>query len=331
MAKHWLWAGASLGLILQVSGTAGATEALAVAIEPVEQLAIPFAPPLDQDLRYDLVVTKSSSNKGRSSVRLEQKLRFVHTEGGYRLTITMLRVDVAGKDAIALAKMTGATPDFLRASFGPYDLNLDTNGAVLAMGDWLSLKAALTSSTADMSKLLEPDPAKQVVAREVANGVAAQFSGLSAEDAPYLLVKGWPSVLGYAGVEGEAGKSYPINGELPPGLMPMPLPVQGTFTLSREGNGILHYAEKTEPDRKAFAAGMQSVLAGISASWPTEQQQKLRSAAAAFERTTMTDVTEMRLDARTGMVVSARIAREISGSPGEKASDTIEIRRIDLQ
>lgn len=330
-ANFWRWAGGALALSLPA--VAAGTEIapvtpLAVAdTVPAEELVIPFAPPLDRAMRYDVVTRKKSATKDETK-QLDQTVSFARRGEGYVMTVTTLKGSVAGLDEFGFSsERMEQIPTFLRPFVEPMKFELSDQGEILGLLDWERLSTALRAAAAPLSEEAERDPAKRPAARKFLEEFFGQIAGLPAGDAAQVMAKGWTSVMGYAGISGEEGRKYPGEGVLPPGLMPVSIPIRGHYSMTRAADGGIRYTERTSADVEALRAAIEDYLLNLGAALPEASRQKIVVGAAVLQNMEMTDNTDIFFDT-DGLVSHAMLTRNVSDVVGEAATETIEIRRI---
>ncbi|HZG33250.1 MAG TPA: hypothetical protein VEZ59_08250, partial [Sphingopyxis sp.] len=231
-ASFWRRAGVALALTLSLPAVAAGTEFAPVAplgvaaVVPAEELVIPFAPPLDRAIRYDVVTRKKTATKDETK-QFDQTVSFARRGEGYVMTVTTLKGSVAGLEGVEFSsERAEQIPAFLRFLFEPMKLELSDQGEILSLLDWERLSKALGDIAGPLSQIAESDPAKRPAARKFFEEFYRQIASLPANDAAQIMAKGWTSVMGFGGLSGEDGREYPGEGALPPGLMPVSIPIR---------------------------------------------------------------------------------------------------------
>lgn len=329
-ANFWHWASAALALSLPTAAMGAETTLVAphgvADAVPAEELVIPFAPPLDRKMRYDVVTRKKSAKKDETK-RYDQTISFARRGEGYVMTITTLKGSVAGLEEFDFSpERMEQIPVFLHPFFEPLKLELSDQGEILSLLEWEKMSQAFRAAAEPLSQMSEPDPAKRPVARKLFEKLFGQIASLSARDAPQVMAKGWTSVMGYAGTAGETGREYPAEGVLPPGLMPVSIPIRGHYGLTRAAEGGIRYNERYLADGEALRTAIEDYFLNLGATMPEANRQKMRASLAAFQNMEMTDSTDIYFDA-DGLVLHATLTRDFGNAAGETAAETIEIRR----
>jgi len=246
------------------------------------------------------------------------------------MTVQMLSGGMPGFDSIDLAAVQdGNAPAFLKAFLAPMTFDLDADGGILRMRDWPQMQQVLRSAPDEMSALLEPDASKRPAARKIFETIMSGFAALGAEQAPTMMLKGWPSVLGHAGTELEAGADYDVESELPPGVMPVTIPVTSRLSVSRSADGaLLQLRQTSTPNKVAMRAALSDYFMKLGASLDETGKANLRKAAEKMQQMEMSDDLDIDFDASTGLVEHARIRRTVSLAGEKSNGETIVIERV---
>lgn len=330
-ANFWHWASAALALSLPAA--AKGTEAALVTppgvadAVPAEELVIPFAPPLDRAMRYNVVTRKKSAKKDETR-QLDQTVSFARRGEGYVMTVTTLKGSVAGLDELGFSfGRIEEIPVFLRPFFEPMKLELSDQGEILSLLEWEKISQAFRAAAEPLSQVTETDPAKRPATRKVLEEFYSQIANLPASHAPQVMAKSWTSVMGYAGTAGETGREYSAEGVLPAGLMPVPIPFRGHYGLTRTVEGGIRYNQRYLADGAALRAAVEDYFLNLGANMPEANRQNMLATIAAFENVEMTDSADIYFDA-DGLVSHAMLTRDVGNAAGEAGTETIEIRRI---
>lgn len=181
--------------------------ALALALLPcpaqAQPIAAAFAPPLDREIRYEIVETRHSGGM-KLAFTLDQRVRFARAGDGYRMTVIMH------------AATTDAPADIARrfdAAFHPFIglaimVQLSPQGKPLGLIDeaatWNKLVASIEALKAD--RTLAPDVAATI--EQILTGIAA----LPPDARRAKLMEGPLKLVGYALPPMEPGSSR-ANGD----------------------------------------------------------------------------------------------------------------------
>lgn len=291
-----------------------------------ETVTIPFDPPIGTPLTYALRFERKRAS-GDSIFDYEQRLTFERIAEGFLLRLETLAFTVEGQRLdLADSRVLAAIPVALRPYFLPMTVELDAAGEMVRMRDWDAMRANLRG-------LPEAAVALSGVPLDAAGRAAiAQVLGpiinASAEDAPALMIRGWPSVLGYGGVELDLGETYEAEDGIDGGLLPASIPAVAQFTLTRTPEGNLRLFQSTIYDPEAIRAVTNAVIDAARAQAGNGGKS---GAGEALDATQLSDNVDIAFDPETGMPITAEVLRVISvdTSKGSGASGEImTIRRI---
>jgi len=301
---------------------------MARAADPtdVELLKIPFAPPVGQDLKYDVTTTKVQPNRNTVS-RTKQALRFDHIGGAYYLTVTILRMEKDGT-AVDLTTPAGmlSLPAEIRPFLQPVTLELDSDGAFIRVRDWTRFQQALTALPDLISKADNPSDAAQ--AKAIGNRVIAPYMRMTAEQAPAAILKGWPAVFGFGGLELEAGAEYEGEEQMPSPLLPVSMTVRQRFSLARnESDGTLGFHKLSTPDPEKLRAAAVGFVSSLGDGADAAYRANVEKAAAMMETMKVDDRLDAFFDPSTGLVQRATIERRVSFGDAGQGGETITISR----
>jgi len=316
-------------LILGHAAPAGAQEAPAAlpAGEAVaETVTIPFAPPLGTPLTYALRFERKRES-GDSVFDYEQRLTFERIAEGFLLRLETLAFTVGGQRLdLADSRVMGALPAALRPYFLPMTVELDAAGEMVRMREWEAMRASLhglREAAAEMSGAPLDAAGRAAIAQ-----VIFPIINASAEEAPALMIRGWPSVLGYGGVELDLGETYEAEDRIEGGLLPASIPAVAQFTLTRTPEGNLRLFQSTIYDPEAIRAATNAVIDAARAQAGNGGKS---DAGEALDAMQFSDNLDIAFDPTTGMPITAEVLRVISvdTSKGSGAGGEImTIRRI---
>lgn len=289
-------------------------------VKSKEVVTIPFAPPLDTPQAYRLRFERKRSG-GDLVVEVDQRLTFTQREGGFLLTLEQLAIAMGGQRLdLADKSVLDAVPASLRIYLLPVTVELDAMGGIVRLRDWPAMQDSLralpgaaakvsgrpfnAASMAALQSLLEP----------IING--------SAEEAPSVLIRGWPAILGYGGLESLSGA--PIIADTstvtPFSSEPIPAKVEGTVT--RTYDGKIYLVQNTVIDPTAMRTLLLAVMERIRAQAPgasgSDPADEIRSL-------DITDTVGINFDPVTGLPVTARVARltSITNPTGKQTTGEI--------
>ena len=314
-------------LFVPVAATAGAAAPPSPAEPGGERLVIPFAPPLERDLRYDITIAKISKGKEQTS-GIVQIVRFSRAGDGFVLTVRMLQGGVLALPGIDLSSAAGrdTVPEALKPLFAPISFDLDAKGNLLRVRDWPMWQKNMAAMLGPLSGLIEKDASKRAQAKLLLDHAMGQFATLTAEQAAASLLKGWPSILGYGGLEVEADTEYESADELAAAILPVPIPVVSHYSLSSNGPH-LQLRQRSEGDKEAMAAALSQYFSSLAIGMDEATRANLRKGAAAMEGMQIVDEIEILFDRTTGLADWAKIERRATVQGGEEAIERTIIQR----
>lgn len=209
-----------------------------------EDIAIPFAPPLDRPLVYRVDQRRPVAGKA-STFSAIRDLNFEKAGDGYVLVATLRAID---SDAPA----AGAEP--YRAALGPLvgiamRFRLDERGRIVALDDMDGVWARVQAGVAAMLASFAPDSDRHRAAQRV----QALFASLSPDGRLALLAGEFQPIFLFAGsqVQDGAGRGLRTMAGSPLGR---PVPVEGVLTVAgQDANGL-------DMDEKLAGEGVQVTI-----------------------------------------------------------------------
>ena len=317
----------AVSLALPSSAGLAASRADIEGVKPSELLKLPFSPPISTDLAYDMTITKSEPGKKPSATKVKQLLRFEREANGYTLVIKFLQVS---KDGITLDLRSEASrkrlPVQLRPFFAPVALDVAQDGTLVRVQEWPKIQRAIEDIPNMMAAMEKPENRES--ARAIGRQSIKRFLSLTPEQAPELMLKGWPSVFGFGGTELENGAEYQEDTETPAALLPISIPGTKRFSLSRESSGAgLHYHLVNEPDSQKSGAAISRYLLGMSEGLDALGRSNLEKAADLVRGMSIRDQLDITFDPGTGLTELATIERRVTIANAGEAEERIDIRR----
>jgi hypothetical protein len=267
-------------------------------------LTIPFAPPIGTPVTYRLRFERKRAS-GDSELEWDQRLTFAKAEGGYALTIETLAFNSAGQRFdLSDKRVLDAVPAALRVYLLPMVVELDHTGEMVRMRNWPAMQVGLRTMP-EAAAAMSGEPLNEAALAAV-RSVLDPIINASAEDAPGLMIRGWPAVLGYGGTELEAGAVLEGDGEVvtPLASDPIPAVVQGSLTRTGDGGIMLVQTTRFDPEtmRQLTLALIARVRAQAAKTGGPEPEDELVSL-------NITDEVAITFDPVTGLPTTARVAR----------------------
>ena len=284
-----------------------AREGLADTLAKASQanaLTIPLNPPIGTPFEYTVIIEKKRP-KGDSRMELDQRLTFTRMGEGYTLDLDILAVSTGGgrldlTDPEALAAMPISARPFITS----LDVELDASGEMVRVKDWPALSAMLSALPDEVARRVQPERRENAAA--MAKELLAPMLTASAEDAAYILVKGWPSILGYGGTQLDAGAAYEAESQIggDNAILPEPIPALVEFQLSRTDQGDYLFEQSTTPDAEAMTVAMEAFITRVQAMSEAKPDND-------FEITDISFVDALRVvfDQTSGLPTTATLTR----------------------
>ncbi|QDH34697.1 hypothetical protein [Porphyrobacter sp. YT40] len=274
-----------------------------------ERITIPFAPPLGTPLTYRLRFERKRAS-GDSVVEFDQRLTFATTENGYALTLEALAMSSEGQRFdLTDPQVLGQLPAALRVYFLPMVVELDSAGDMVRMRDWPALQDSLRAMPEAVAKLAGEPVDKGALA--VVRSVLDPFINASAEEAPALMIRGWPVVFGYGGLEFVSGRTLEGTTEIDTPLWPDPIPATLQIVTVRMRDGQIYLVQDAKFDDETLRMVMLSLIERIKLRATTKGTAAL---AEEINSLSITDRIGINIDPVTGLPVTARITRSTSAT-----------------
>jgi|JI8StandDraft_2_1071088.scaffolds.fasta_scaffold52104_2 hypothetical protein len=274
-----------------------------------EIVTIPFAPPIGTPLAYRLRFERKRAS-GDSVIEFDQRLTFATIEGGYTLTVETLSFSSEGRQIDLSDKwMLDAVPAALRIYFLPKVVELDANGQMVRIRDWPAMQDALRGLP-EAAAGLSDKPANEVSLAAVRSVLDPIING-SAEDAPALMIRGWPAVLGYGGMKFTSGDVLAGETEIDSPFSSTPIPAELQVSVTRTGDGKLYFVQTSVVDPEVLRTLTLALIEQIKGRAETRGTARLAEEITAFG---ITDELGINFDTVSGLPITARIARVTSAT-----------------
>ena len=320
----------SLGLGAPVMAQQAAAEAPPAAptvSTTAERLTIPFAPPLDTPMTYRLRIERQRASED-SVIEFDQRLTFAKTGSGYDLTLEALslrsegrRFDLSDREVLA------AVPAALRVYLLPLVVELDPDGDLVRMQGWPALQDSLRTMPEAMAKLSGKPVDEGALA--AVRSVLDPLISASAEEAPVLMIRGWPALLGYGGLEFVSGAALEGPTEISTPLWPDPIPARVQVVVVRMRDRQIYLVQDAKVDDETLRMVMLSLIERIQSRATTKGTAALAEEISALS---ITDRVGINFDPVTGLPVTARITRSTSAAMPKGPlvnGEVVTITRID--
>jgi len=291
-----------------------------------ETVTIPFDPPLGTPLTYAMRFERKRPG-GDSAYDYEQRLTFERTGDGFVLRLETLAFIIGGQRLdLADKRVLAAIPAALRPYLMPMAVELDAAGEMVRMRDWEAMRVSLRGLPETAMELsgVQLDAAGRAAIAQVVFPII----NASAEDAPALMIRGWPSVLGYGGTELDLGETYEAEDVVDGGLLPASIPAVTQFTLTRTPEGKLRLFQSTSYDPEAIRGATNAVIDAARAQAGFGSKS---GAGEALDAVQLSDNADIVFDPTTGMPITAEVLRIVSVDTSKESGaggEVMTIRRI---
>jgi len=209
-----------------------ATLLLAAAAQPVaaERIAIPFAPPVGQQLAYDIDQHRPIAGQ-ESRFSAHRTVRFERVGDGYQLYAVLRSLDSDASDAAAASFRAALTPLIgVEMRF-----HLDSQGKIIALDDDEAVWSAVEHGLETMMAQFAPDTPRH----RAAQSVRTLFDGLARDGRLALLAGEYQPLFLFAASEVEDGAHGRGVRTMAGSPLGRPVPVEGVLTLQgRVADGL---------------------------------------------------------------------------------------------
>ncbi len=199
-----------------------------------ERIAIPFTPPVGQDLAYDIDQHRPIAGKD-SRFSAHRTVRFERAGEGYRLNAVLRSLDSDATDAAAASFRAALTPLIgVEMRF-----HLDAQGKIISLDDDEAVWSAVGHGLDMMMAQFGPDTPRH----RAAQSVRILFDGLSREGRLALLAGEYQPLFLFAASEVEGGADGRGVKTMAGSPLGRPVPVEGILTLKGQATDGLSLTE----------------------------------------------------------------------------------------
>jgi hypothetical protein len=322
MIRKFLAPLAAAALAMTLPGAVAAQAPAAAAAGPAE-LATRFDPPLDKPLRYKLTQEKLRDGKSESSV-MEQEVTYSRGSEGVVMTLRPLRV-TAGGQSIDLTDPKAPLPPMLKPLMGPVAFDLDSDGAIVRVRGWEDYKRNLIAAIPAIAADAQPDKSKRPYTEKFLREFFDKYLAASAEQAPQLVMKGWPDVLDLMGAAAPAGELVETTSVASTPLFPDPLNYKVALKMSQGPGGVLRIEVTSLPDPAEIKAAVTSLVETMLKTAAPDAKMSRAELERQFTGIDLTMTLAVDLDAGTGVVRRAVFEKHI------KLDDKSGLDRITIE
>jgi hypothetical protein len=284
-------------------------------VAETEELSTRFDPPLGKPLRYKVTQERIGASKEKTSDFI-QEVAYRRDGEGYVMTLRPLSI-TSGDTTFDLTSAKSPVPPELAVFVMTMELDLDSDGAVVRMRDWDAMKLRIEASVPVLAAGVEQDPKKRPQFEAAMRQFFARYAAASAENAPSLMIKGWPDVLGVMGASGPAGETTTYETMVTTPFSLEPLRSEYTIRLTQpEGGANLRIDVTSAPDPEAFKKLVLSVLDTFAAAAPADKPIDRTEMERQLAAMNVTMKMTIDLDPQTGLVRYAVSEKHVGMTEG---------------
>ena len=286
-------------------------------------VTVPFAPTLEHPNFYTVVIEKKRG-KGESRLELEQELTFKALGDGFLLELDMLAVSINGRrfdlrDRVFFEALPEGAHPFLMS----VQIELDADGEPIRLRDWEAKRKLLQQIPQMTLDRLNPDQREDAL--PAIRMIFDPLISSTAEEAPHAIVQGWPTILGYGGLQLELSETYIAESEIEGGLFLEPIAADVELSLNRTVGGNYRFLQTTRPNPQALLSATTAVVDRIREAKGDEVNPANLDQIDA--NISMKDDLDIVFEKGTGMPLSAVIAHTVGTNTAISSSHTITITR----
>lgn len=282
-------------------------------------ILVTFNPPLDKIQRFRVTRSKATGTKMELSLSWIEELRFVRNGDGY---VLYWRIPW---DTLPPEMRQPLIAPMMRPFTGePIAFELDSEGGVLGVQDWPSVKPKLLEAVSNSRGVLGKGQKDQEAVDSVIARVRTMFENMSAEDAGTVILKNIGPVLGLGGLEMRVGETRTdmVEVPVPPFGASVTQNVTLTMTAAEPGRSATIRVVK-KMDRASMQKLMEAIFAQFPANDPARRKQMERELAAT-DQLTVVDTTTTVIDLTAGLPMSLE-TRRVGNADGVEKVDTVLI------
>lgn len=301
-------------------GTMPAEPAMAPPVSAAaETVTLIFQPPLDQPIRYRIAQSRAQSDRVNAASEWVEELRFAKAGAGYTL---QWKIDPASAQEIL--KDPALAPLLLPFTTEVITFDVDAEGEVLRARDWDTVRPRLLEIVDKLPLAAGTTAAERAQAKAQ---IRSLFEGMTAEQAPAILLKSLQPVLGWGGTSTREGEVRETTGASTIPMFNIPLERTTSVTLESATADRATFRIRSTVTKEALTsmiAGMaERVGIPLDSEKGREMQAQLSQLASA-----MTDESVASFDRATALPRHLRNDRRASIG-GKALQQTLEITRLD--
>jgi hypothetical protein len=291
-----------------------------IASRNAEQVTLAFNPPLDTTLRFRVSRFKRRNGGPAMGGNWVEEARFVRSGNGY---ILYWRIDPASlpqKPQTGRAIVMQPRPMTEALAF-----DLDSEGGLLRIRDWDAVRTRLDDLAHDMAVVLVASMGSQERIDKVAGELKTALAGMSAEDAPVMILRNLTSIFDWCGMSMRVGEELE-------GTIQQPIPiVNGSVSMTTRVNLIsvdpgrtAIFTMRGEVDRDQLKQMVNQVVARTGMLGNSARDQRLKRELEQLESMSLVDTTRAVIDLPTGLPVTLENERRVTVD-GQWSAETLKI------
>ncbi len=288
-----------------------------------QRIAVPFAPPTGETLRYRLRVTKDEEE----SV-LIQTLNFQRDGDGYLMRVATTGVEQDNRVKRLPLPVSAPGGAELRLMSQAMLVELDASGAMLRLRNWAELRRHFAALPAQLAAEAEIDPARR---REAQAFFTAMMQGVlqaSAEQAPQMFLRGWPAVLGFGGSALAPGEKRQWDDTAIAPIVDAPVIRHSTMMLRRAPGGRVVLYRVAKVDRANFVALANGLTAKLGSLASDDERARMQDTMKEIEGLEVEDFDEIEVDGVTGLIERADLNRRVMRDGAAIAATRTTLERL---
>jgi hypothetical protein len=201
----------------------------------------------------------------------------------------------------------------LKPLMGPVTFDLDSDGGIVRVRGWEDYKKSLIAAIPVIAASAEPNAAKRPQTEKFMRDFFGKYLAASAEEAPQLVLKGWPDVLGLMGATAREGAVVETTSVASVPMFPQPLNYQVKLRMTRPAGGNALRLEVTSvPNPAELKAAIKGFVQDLLKSAPGVSANGGGDLESEFAGMDLTMTMVVDLDERTGLVRRAVLEKHLT-------------------
>ena len=277
-----------------------------IASRNAEQVRLVFNPPLDTTLRFRVTRTKRRNGGAPQGGSWIEEARFVRSGSGF---ILYWRIDPA-----SLPPRQGRSIVLQpRAMTEALAFDLDSNGGLVRIRDWEVVRTRLGDLAYDMASVLAGSMGGPSRVDQVAGELKTMLSGMTAEQAPEMILRNLTIIFDWCGIEMRAGEAIETTVQQPIAMLDGSVAMHTRLTLDSVDPGrTAVFTMRGEIDRDALAKLVKDVVDRTGMLGNSARDQRLRRELEQLQQMSLVDTTRAVFDLPTGLPLSLENERRVT-------------------